>query len=285
MNKEKINILVTLDENYIPQLNVMLCSLIHSNPANEFDVYLMHNSIRKKTLARTKKILGGRGRLIPIDASTINTDNAPTTSRYPKEIYYRIFAAQYLPGDMERILYLDPDIIVNGDINEMYNTPMRDCFFAAASHVSGLLKKVNDFRLNSGESNPYINSGVLLMNLKQLRAEQQYDEVFEFIEQHKKTLILPDQDIISGLYGNKIISLDPDYYNMTERLYIQHLFDSENFSLDWVRSNSVIIHYCGRNKPWKTGYIGQLDVFYKETVRTLTDKPKKKQQLISLGFR
>ena len=36
-------------------------------------------------------------------------------------------------------------------------------------------------------------------------------------------------------------------------------------SIDWVRGNSNIIHYCGRNKPWKQGYIGKLDVFWNET--------------------
>lgn len=262
----KINILVTLDENYIPRLNVMLCSLLWSNPGASFDVYLLQSSVKRRALEMTERILGERGRLILVKAEEERLAGAPTTSRYPKEIYYRIFAARYLPQNLDRVLYLDPDLIVNGDVSELYGMDMGKSFFAAASHVTGLLlQRVNEIRLDTEENSPYINSGVMLMNLERLRSEQDFGEVFDFIEKHKKTLVLPDQDIISGLYGPRIISLNPYYYNMTERLFMAHLFDTEKFTADWVRENSVIIHYCGRNKPWKNNYFGSLDVFYKET--------------------
>ena len=69
------------------------------------------------------------------------------------------------------------------------------------------------------DDSPYINSGVMLMNLGLLRREQSTDEVYSYIEEHKGKLLLPDQDIISGLYGEKIMPLDPVKYNMTEKLY------------------------------------------------------------------
>ena len=53
---------------------------------------------------------------------------------------------------------------------------------------------------------------------------------------------------------------------MTERLYQLHAPFEKDMTLDWVRKNAVIIHYCGRNKPWKENYKGILDVFYRETV-------------------
>ena len=111
---------------------------------------------------------------------------------------------------------------------------------------------------------PYINSGVMMMNLNRLRNEQNYQEVFDFIEKRKKMLILPDQDIISSLYGNKILALDTYKYNMTENLYMARSHFDKDLSIEWIRNNSVIIHYCGRNKPWKNNYIGQLDIFYRE---------------------
>ena len=266
---QKINILVTLDKNYITQLNVMLKSLISKNPSVHFNVYILQTSICESDILNTKNVLLKNGDIFLINADEKGLEIAPTTSRYPKEIYYRIFAAKYLPNDVDKILYLDPDIIVNGDIQKLYNIDMCNNFFAAASHINGILQKVNELRLDIEENSPYINSGVMLMNLKELRKEQDYDEVFDFIKKHKKTLVLPDQDIISGLYGPKIISLNPYYYNMTERLFMSHIFDTEKFSLDWVRKNSIIIHYCGRNKPWKNNYIGSLNVFYNETVQSM----------------
>lgn len=264
--KEKINILVTLDANYIPYLNVMLASLINSNPNCFFDVYLLHSSVNEKDTYSTSEVLGSCGKLIMINAEDIGLEGAPTTSRYPQEIYYRIFAAKYLPDSLDRILYLDPDIIVNGSVRELYHLPMKDYYFAAASHTGSFMTTINSIRLDMEEDSPYINSGVMLMNLNLLRKEQNYEDVFRFIKKRKNLLILPDQDIISSLYGSKIYALDTFRYNMTERLYKLHAPFEKDLDLDWVRNHSVIIHYCGRNKPWKDNYSGQLDVFYKETV-------------------
>ena len=264
--KEKINILVTLDANYIPYLNVMLESLIHSNPDCYFDVYLLHSSINERDTINTSNLLGTSGKLIMVKACDIGLKDAPTTSRYPQEIYYRIFASKYLPNTLDRILYLDPDIIVNGSVKELYNLPMYEYYFAAASHTGTLMTTINSIRLDMDDNSPYINSGVMLMNLNLLRKEQNFDDVFRFIEKRKNFLILPDQDIISSLYGSKIYALDTFRYNMTERLYKLHAPSEKDLDLDWVRKHSVIIHYCGRNKPWKDNYSGQLDIFYKDTV-------------------
>lgn len=262
----KMNILVTLNEAYIPCLNVMLTSLLQSNPDAGFDVYLLHTDIREQALRDTRALLAGRGALLPIPADPSRLQDAPTTSRYPREMYYRIFAARYLPESLERVLYLDPDVIVNGRIDSLYAMPMENQLFAAASHVTGLMQKVNELRLSMDEDSPYINSGVLLMNLALLRREQDDEAVFDFIARHKNTLLLPDQDVISSLYGRRIIALDPYRYNMTERLMALTLLEGSPLSLDWIRENTVIIHYCGRNKPWKRHYIGQLNCFYRETV-------------------
>ena len=245
---------------------VMLSTLLRFNPDCDFDVYLLHTSIRKESLTSTEKLLESRSRLIPIEASDMPLSDAPTTSRYPKEIYYRIFAAKYLPETVDRVLYLDPDLVINGSILPLYNLPMEDYFYAAASHIGnpGLIHRLNELRLDMDDNSPYINSGVLLMNLELLRKEQDCGEVVTFIEKHKALLMLPDQDIISSLYGSRIYALDPFRYNMTERLYLMHSPFEKSFDLDWVRKHSIIIHYCGRNKPWKENYIGDLDVFYKE---------------------
>ena len=270
--KEKINILVTLDENYVPYLNIMLSSMLQSNSDCFFDVYLLHSAIGEDKVLKTKEILRESGNLIMVKAKDIGLGNAPTTSRYPEEIYYRIFAAKYLPDTVDKVLYLDPDIIVNGSLRPLYNMPLDEYYFAAASHTGPFLRKFNEIRLDMDEESPYINSGVMLMNLKRLREEQNYEDVFDFIEKRKSFLMLPDQDIISSLYGSKIFALDTFRYNMTERLYLQHAPFEKDLDIDWVRKNSVIIHYCGRNKPWKPNYRGQLDIFYNEMLSKLKDK-------------
>ena len=110
-------------------------------------------------------------------------------------------------------------------------------------------------------NNVYINSGVMLMNIKLLRENQNRDEVYHFIKKNKNKLMLPDQDVISGLYGNKILPLDPYAYNMTEKLLNQKYF-LPHINERWIKENSVIIHYCGKNKPWNKKYKGSLNKFY-----------------------
>lgn len=264
-----VNILVTVDENYLPYLNTMLSTLVRFNPGCVFDVYLLHTSIGQSALEPTEKVLGNAGRLIPIEVHDRRLEDAPTTSRYPKEIYYRIFAARYLPDTLDRVLYLDPDLVVNGSITPLYQMDLENYYFAAASHTGAFLQKMNILRLDMEEDSPYINSGVMLMNLSLLRKEQNFEDIFQFIEKRKSLLVLPDQDIISGLYGSRIYALDAFRYNMTERLYQMHAPFEKSLDLNWVRENSVIIHYCGRNKPWKENYIGQLNVFYKEAREAL----------------
>ena len=269
-----MNLLVTLNEAYVPHLNVMLTSLLRSNPETELRVYLLHDGIAEEALLQTRALLGDRGKLLPVRVQAQGLEDAPTSGRYPREMYYRIFAAKYLPETLDRVLYLDPDVIVNGSLAELYGMELGDHYFAAAYHVKGLFQKVNELRLDMDGESPYINSGVLMMNLELLRREQREADVFAFIESHKNALLLPDQDVISSLYGHRILPLDPYRYNMTERLYALRTPAEWGVNLEWIRENTVIIHYCGRNKPWKKHYVGKLDFFYLEAAAALENAAK-----------
>lgn len=269
MQHDPINILVTIDRNYIRCFGIMLYSLLRSNPNENFDVYIMNTALTDEDVSLPRRIIDGRGSIRLVRVAEDGLGSAPTTDRYPREMYYRIFAAEYLPRRIDRVLYLDPDIIVNGSVRELYDTPMGDAFFAAASHIGNLLHFFNELRLDMDEESPYINSGVMLMNLRLLRDEQETEKVYDYIDAHKGKLFLPDQDIISGLYGDRIIPLDPYRYNMTERLLLFRKPGSDCPDLDSVRNTAVIIHYCGRNKPWHKNYVGKLGVFFNETARAL----------------
>ncbi len=155
--------------------------------------------------------------------------------------------------------------------------PTNHCSTTALSHFRLLhipldrLHRFNELRLDMDEDSPYINSGVMLMNLQALRAEQDTQAVFDYMDAHKGRLMLPDQDIISALYGQRILPLDPIRYNMTEKLFALHRRNGDGMTLEDVRQKSAVIHYCGRNKPWKPGYLGELNVFYNEAVSQMSE--------------
>lgn len=257
-----MNILVTLNKNYLNVLVVMLKSLSINNKRRKFDIYVMNDSLSDSDILYLKNNTLKNINIIDLKIDKNEFVDSKVTKRYPKEMYYRILAAFYLPKSVNKILYLDPDLVVINSIDKLYNIDLKNYYFAACTHVFGIVKRFNKIRLRMSKDDIYINSGVMLMNIKLLRKEQNKKDVYDFINKYKNKLMLPDQDVLSGLYSNRTLPLDPYLYNMTERMLISSYF-VPHISLDWVKNNSVIIHYCGKNKPWKKNYKGKLDIYYK----------------------
>ncbi|NLK96100.1 MAG: glycosyltransferase family 8 protein [Clostridiales bacterium] len=257
-----MNILITINSFYKEQLKIMLKSLNSSNIEGNIKVYCIYSDLSSEDIYDIEKDQF----LKELDFSWIKISNeslkeAPVSDRYPKEMYYRLFAYKYLPKDIDKILYLDPDIIVLRSLKELYSLQLEDNFYAAASHIRKPLRKMNEIRLGAKNLHNYVNSGVMLINLKALREENPEKEIYSFIEEKKNLLFLPDQDVINGLFSDKIVELDPLIYNLSDRiLYIKGLANEEG--INWVKENTKIIHYCGRNKPWKDNYVGKLGEFY-----------------------
>ncbi len=130
----------------------------------------------------------------------------------------------------------------------------------ACTHTRKLLEKLNAARLGMDEAAPYINTGVLLYNLPALRADLDMERVRAFADEKQDVFLLPDQDILTALYGDRVHLLDSMVYNLSDRILALHNAELRNapVDLDWVRAHTVIIHYCGRLKPWKPHYVGVL---------------------------
>lgn len=261
-----MNLLVTLNKNYLPYLIILLKSILKTNPNKEFTIFIISKEIDNQDVATVEEALKTplmKFELLHFDESLLI--GAPTSSRYPLEIYYRIFAAKVLPSTVSRILYLDPDIVVINQLDSLYNLDFEGNYFIGATHIRKVLRKFNQIRVRAHKSAPYINTGVMVMNIELLRNEQVVDEVYEYINKYKRYFTLPDQDIIFGLYGHKIKLVDYLKYNLSDRmLSLYNLRTSEKLDLAWVKKHSVVIHYCGRNKPWRPKYRGILNVFYDE---------------------
>ena len=260
------HILVTLDRNYLKVLSVMLYSLSQSDPEGVYTVYVVNNTLTEEDFASLSALLP-RTELVNVQVSEDLLQNAPVSDRYPTEMYYRLFAARYLPQQLERILYLDPDLVVLHSLRSLYQIDFDGKLFAAASHIeSRTFRELNRRRLHLSEHAKYLNSGVMMMNLALLRKESP-QTIIDYIQSHKATLLLPDQDGRNALYADRTVPLDPMVYNLGEkylRLKNLHLPPQEKLTLDWVRSNTAIVHYYGRNKPWKEHYRGSLGIFYHE---------------------
>lgn len=260
-----MNILVTLDSNYIKPLKVMLKSLFLNNPADGFTIYLMHSSLTDSELDDINSFIAEHGsqlKVISVDSEMFR--EAPTILHYTKEMYYRLLAFKFLPKELDRILYLDPDALIINPISELYNMDIEDYLYAAAYHDIISIKEINKIRLNHYGIEAYYNSGVLLMNLKLQREQVDEQEIYDFVQNNKVKLIMPDQDILNALYAKKIKDIDEKLYNYDARYYTYYRITSnKKWDMDYVIRNTVIIHFCGRKKPWNKDYRGKFHSLYK----------------------
>lgn len=262
---DPIRLLVSLDENYLPQLQILLTSIAVNNFGEVMEIYLMHSGIPEEKLQPVEKQCRALGySLSPVFVSQSLFQNAPVTKRYPKEMYYRLFAPGLLPDHLDKILYLDPDILVINPLRPLWEMELGNNLFAAASHT-GLTEIANDVnRVRLKTESAYFNSGVLLMNLALCRTEVIPQEVFAFSALHKMNLLLPDQDILNAMFGDRILPLEDSIWNYDARNYNSYrLRSSGKMNQDWVMTHTAILHFCGGAKPWKPGYPYRFGILYK----------------------
>ena len=261
-----MNILFAINHKFIDLLCICIRSIVKNGGADHYDVYLLHSDLKEEALRSIQTQAGEKVTLHPIEVDEAIFEGFSESDRYPKQIYYRLAAPLLLPETLDRILYLDVDLVVINSLQELYDIDFEGNFYAASSHVKTFLTKVNQVRLGVEEDVPYINTGVMMMNLELLRRNLSMEQIRETARKKMHTFMLPDQDLLTVMHGDHIKLIETMCYNLSDRLLALHNANPqrEKIDLDWVRQNGVIIHYCGKNKPWKDGYSGILDVFYKE---------------------
>jgi len=262
-----LNILLTLDRNYLAPLRVLLTSLFVNNPGEHFDLYVAGDGFMQADHDLIEKLYARFGSAYhPIDIDESWFSDAPTLRYYSRAMYYRLLAAQLLPEDLDRVLYLDPDMLITGPIRPLYETRMGENLYAACIHkgLMDLSTPVNKIRLSAYESEGYFNSGMLLMNLPAIRASVRPQDIFDYVRENRALLILPDQDVLNGLYGERILALEEQLYNYDVRKYREYLLlSSGEHDKQWVMENTVILHFCGKRKPWHDSSRGRFSMLYR----------------------
>lgn len=261
-----MNFLVTLNSNYIIPLCTMLYSLVKSNGSEKINLYVAHSSLTESDFEKMRKALDGSDyEIINIKLDDTLFEKAPCKKRISKETYYRMFAPLYLPEDVDRILYIDPDTVVINPLDEFYNTDFGDFYIIGAKHFDGLMDVWNKGRLFIRKSQSYINAGIMLLNIKEMRKDFKTDTVFRLIKKYQHILFLADQDAINIMYDGKIGLFTEYKINLDERTF-SHMLDTIEVgqALDMVRKITMIVHFNGKYKPWKDGYKGELSGFYHE---------------------
>ncbi|EHJ52618.1 glycosyltransferase family 8 protein [Streptococcus macacae] len=263
---ETLNLLFSIDDHFVEQFKVTLYSVYQTSSCKNITVYILQKRpLKKNKMIKHFCLLLGID-YVPVVIGEEDFKDAPVSSRYPEAIYYRLLAQEYLPQNLEKMLYLDADILCLNDVMPLYRLDIADMLYAAASHVAdkSITDLVNKLRLNNFEAESYFNSGVLLMNLETCRHKIKRQDIMEYITKKAGTLLLPDQDILNALYGTQIKQIPDQVYNYDTRYDMLYFARSwGEWNLDWVIKNTVFLHFCGRDKPWRSDYSGRYAALYK----------------------
>lgn len=243
----------------------MLQSLFINHPDERFHIYLMHASLTTEELADIHRFIAANGHvLVTVTVEKDHFDEAPVVKHYAKEMYYRLLAYKFLPSDLDKILYLDPDILIINDIRRLYDLDLSGYLYAAAYHDRISTTEINKLRFRPYDIKAYYNTGVLLMNLQLQREAVDKQAIYDFVEENKTKLILPDQDIFNALYSKTVKNIDEVIYNYDTRFYRYYkLISNGKVDMDYVIYHTSILHFCGRKKPWHKNYTGKFHSLYK----------------------
>lgn len=263
-----MNLLFAINKSFIGLFLNCMKSIVKNGGAEGYDVYILQSDFDDEAIQTIENGVGENVKCNFIYVDENMFKDFPESKRYPKQIYYRLVAPFLLPKELDRVLYLDVDLVVINPLEELYEMDFEGNYYIASTHIKRLLSKVNQIRLgvDLDREMAYVNTGVMVYNLPILREKIKVSDIKDYVEKMGQLFILPDQDILAGLYGDKIKLVDMLIYNLSDRMLAFYNADIRNEKIDveWVRKNSVIIHYCGKNKPWKKDYSGVLDVFYNE---------------------
>lgn len=278
-----MNIVCCTDHNYIMPTGVMICSACvnHQDCTITFHV-VCNDDVTEEDKQDLKNITSQYNHKIEFITAPVFTKKAlyfPVNKHITITTYYRLFLTELLPYDIDKIIYLDGDLIVRHSLKDLYESNINSFAIAAIPDMDeGQIYLYNNLKYK--QSLGYFNAGVLLINLKYWRKHKLLNKFIDFIINNPERIKYHDQDILNFVLRENKVKL-PLKYNVQDGFFRKKLNISWEYEDDLKEAinNPVIVHFtCGNNKPWNKG----CDVPYKEEFfkyRNLTkwkDEPLKK---------
>ena len=269
--KEIIPIVFATNENYAPFAGVCINSII-KNSSRDFiyKIFVFHTGLSNETIVSLNSI---KSTNLSTTCLNINKNlesiknNLYSHSYFSNEMYYRILIPEILK-EYKKVIYLDCDMIVLGDLSELFSLNLKSYCIGAVKNP--LHKKMYDYIISNFDISPekYINSGMLVINCEEFNKQNIKEKFFEEIKHHE-ILRYPDQDLINIVCKDKILYLPMqwNYLWHQERLnkgvnQELHLLDHDLEEFNRSKSNIKILHYTGDRKPWNFNAIDKADFFW-----------------------
>ncbi len=252
--QNQMNICLASDNNYAKLAGVSISSFLKSAESNDyFNFFILDNNIsnkRKKEILELKKLKPCNIEFIKVDNKKFEGLYLPPQKGYLSISSYHRFLIPSLFKNLDKILYIDCDIIATTSISEFYNTDLTN-YSAAVIRDTSCETQQKKFGFNPNEI--YFNSGVILFNLQKCFSENLEKKLFDTIKNG-----LDDQDILNiCLKGN--VKEMPITWNWQGK--------AKHYSQE---KPPKLIHFITAYKPWLTG---SKHSFNKEYFKALKNTP------------
>lgn len=251
-----MNILVTINDNYMLPLLIMLESLF-KNETEKMTIYLFYSDVSYRNRKRLNTYINKQGsKFVSLYVKEEIFNNAPVLRYFTKEMYYRFLCSSLLPQTVERVLYLDPDILIRSSIYDFYCSDFNGKqLIGIEDYTLNYITPDKKYAIGLTKDMTYINSGVLLFNLKKMRESFNINDFISILEKNRDKISFPDQDIMN-LYFKNDIKLERRIYNYNTGYgsivnMLKYFFGMKE------KDEPVIVHYMGEYKPWHVDYFGK----------------------------
>lgn len=250
-----MNIAICIDNNFIMQAGVFITSIKETNKNANINIYVLSESLSDNAKSSLNTIVAGTSLsliFVKIDLSTLPPLPLEGKAHISVATYYRILLPFILPQDIDKILYLDCDMIVLDDLSPLYNSDISNLNAATTLDMFNDDKRINERLMYSLQAG-YFNAGMILINLNNWRKNKISEKAIEFIKNYPEKCEAHDQDALNHALDGTYLPLSARY-NMQLDFFCDHKFlivDEKYFpDIDQSRLNPCIIHFTGPTKPW-----------------------------------
>ena len=245
MNRE-IPIFFTIDGSYAPFLAVALNSAIkNSDPQRNYKAIVLYQDLGADNISRLQSLQTENFKieLMPIRANMEALDdrmsNRLRCDYFTLTIYFRLFIPSMFP-QYDKGIYIDSDVVLTDDIAKLFDIDIGENYIGACNDLSiadipplvAYTEKA--VGVNAKE---YINSGVLLMNLKKMRDDDLEGHFLALLNKYHFDSIAPDQDYLNAMCNGKIY-------------YLEEKWDTMPNDAKPMLTETSLIHYNLFSKPW-----------------------------------
>ncbi len=173
--------------------------------------------------------------------------------------YYRLLISELLPNHFKKAIYLDSDVIVIGDLGELWDIDIGKNYLLAVQdiaipYVSSPGGLINYQEIGISANSKYLQSGVLVINLEKWRVNGTSSQCIEYLQKNREYVRWHDTDVLNAILAEKWGELDPRW-NQTPFVYQYSSWKDSPFSesiFNDVVYHPYIVHFVSQAKPWNS---------------------------------